>query len=230
MHVLRYLSLLVPLAACAADTNDVAIQLAPDVISSLDGRLGVRAQVFRDRDLAEAASIQLAVEYVDRNGTAHAIAPIDGVTDDDGAFETTIEGLTWDGTGSVTATVMEGASPVMLEGGPLAASATFAVLDRSPPVATIVAPANGQVSADQGTSVEVHVTDEIGISQVMFEWSGFRGRERTLVASGATDVTVRFDVDPQDIQIGQTIMLYALAEDLSGNQGAAMPISVQVVQ
>jgi hypothetical protein len=230
MPYLRWLYLCVPLTACAVDANDVTIELAPDLISSIDGTLAVHATVFRDRDPSRDEGLQLVIAYTDRNGAPHSIAPIDGKTDATGAFDATISGLLWDGTGTVKATVMNGTAPAMVGGHPLETSATFAVLDRTPPKATIVPPASNRVSAGNGTTVQVHVTDEIGISEVYFEWGGFQGRERTLVTSGAADLTVDFDVQPQDIQVGTSIMLYALAQDLSGNQGAATPISVTVVQ
>lgn len=198
------------------------------MISSIDGRLAVHTIVLRDREPAESEAIQITVEYTDRNGTAHAIAPVDGTTDQNGAFETDLMGLTWDGAGAVTATVMAGSAPVMIGNEPLAAVATFAVLDRTPPKTTIIPPANNTVSQNNGTTVQVHATDEIGVSQIMFEWGDFRGRDRSLITSGATDVTVSFDVDPGNFALGTTLTLYALAEDLSGNQGVAMPITVTV--
>jgi len=219
---------LVPLLTACTDTNDIVVRLAPDVISSIDGRLAVHAIVLRDREPAESEAIQITVEYTDRNGTAHAIAPVDGTTDQNGAFETELKGLLWDGAGAVTATVMAGSVPVMVDNAPLASVATFAVLDRTPPKTTIIPPANNTVSQNNGTTVQVHATDEIGVSQIMFEWGDFRGRDRSLITSGATDVTVTFDVDPGNFAVGTTLTLYALAEDLSGNQGVAMPITVTV--
>jgi hypothetical protein len=220
MTKLRLL-LFVPLVACA-ETNDVVIQLAPEVISSLDGTLSVHTIVLADRSPMAEETVDLAVEYTDRNGMAHPIAPVSGVTDDKGVFDAELTGLTWDGVGTVTATVAGGAAE---------ASATFAVLDRTPPVVTITPPTASQVRAQQDITIQVHITDEIGVSQVFFEWSGQnqQGRDRSsVIASGSTDATVSFDLRVPD-QIGSMVTLYALGADLSGNQAAAPPITVTVV-
>jgi len=219
MSYLHWLVVLTPLTACTSDITAVDVQLAPNVISSIEGKLSVAATVLREREPSPGDEVHLAVDYVDRNGMARSIAAVDGTTDENGVFETTLSGLIWDGTGKVTASI---------GGTPVEASATFAVLDRTAPAPTIQAPPDNTVSAGNGTVVRVRATDEIGISQVWLEWTGFRGRERQLITSGASDVTVEFEVDPQDNPIGSQIMLYALAEDLSGNQGTATPISVTV--
>ena len=117
-------------------------------------------------------------------------------------------------------------------GGP-AGTATFAVLDRTPPKLTITPPANNQVRLNTDVKISVHITDEIGTSQVFFETSSnnnnFRDRS-TIIASGSSDTTVTFDWQvPDNIPTGTMITLYALGEDLSGNQAAAMPITVSVV-
>jgi len=214
------------LAACTPHANDVEVRLAPDIVSSLDGTLQVSATVLADREPASKEAVTIALDYTDRNGVAHAIAPVDGKTDDKGLFETTITGLAWDGTGTVTATL--GTS--MIDG-----TATFAVLDRTPPTAAIMAPA--QVHRGD-TTIMVHVQDEIGISQVDFEADGANGgggnadRTRsTVVASGSADATVTFDLAISDqVPLGATVTLYALAADLSGNQAAAQPVTVTVIQ
>ena len=209
------------LAGCAASTNDVSVTLAPEVISSIDGKLDVHALVLADADPQPSKRVDIAVDYTDRNGTAHTIAPVDGTTDKTGAFDAQLTGLTWDGSGTVTVTVT---------GTKISNVATFAVLDRTPPKATIEPPATVRVGMD--TTVNVHVTDEIGVSQVWFEWDGPNGRARsTVVASGSTDTMVGFDLAvPDTVAVGTTLTLYALAEDLSSNQGAAMPIMVTVSQ
>lgn len=209
----------IPLAACAASTNDVTVSLAPDVVSSLDGKLAVHTVVLADREPTAGAKVELTVDYTDRNGTTHAIAPVDGKTDSTGVFDAELDGLQWDGTGAVTAAV---------PGTKLTDVATFAVLDRTPPQATIEPPANNTVRIGTDVTIMVHVTDEIGVSQVWFEWGGNQGRQRsTVVASGATDAMIPFDFQvPDTAGAGTTISLYALAEDLSGNQGAAMSIDV----
>jgi hypothetical protein len=215
-----YLLAVASLVACTPGTNDVQITLAPDVISSLDGSLSVHAIVLGDREPIPDASVDITVDYKDRNGVAHDIAPVAGKSDQKGAVDKTLTGLTWDGTGTVTVTVT---------GTMIAGTATFAVLDRTPPVVTIMPPPNNQVHRGQNTTIRVHVTDEIGVSQVLFDSNDAGNRGRSTIASGATDTTVGFDFQTPDAAVGTTIMLYALAADLSGNQGAATPISVMVV-
>jgi len=208
------------LVACAPETNDVSVRLAPEVISSLDGTLSVEALVLADREPAEAETIDLTVAYTDRNGTTHEIAPASGTTDAKGTFAATLTGLEWDGVGTVTATV---------QGGGPTGTATFAVLDRTPPSVTITAPAANQIKAGQDITVNVRITDEIGVSSVFFEWNTQFGRDRSsIVASGSTDATLDFDFQVPD-QVGSMITLYALGEDLSGNQAAAAPVTVTVV-
>jgi hypothetical protein len=220
--------LLAPLAACAT-TNDVAVELAPDLISSIDGTLMVRALALSDRDPVSGDKIDLTIDYTDRNGTDHPIAGISGSTDSNGAFEGTFSGLTWDGTGTVTAVIHGG-------DGDVTGTATFAVLDRTPPVLAINPPASNQIRVNQDTTVTVHITDEIGVSQVFFETAysnnpnGNNNRDRaTVVASGSLDATISFDVRANDTQVGATVTLYALGADLSGNQAAATPIMLTVV-
>lgn len=211
---LRRFMLLVPLVGCTPDTSDVVIQLAPQVISSIDGQLSVHAIVLAERQPAPGEAVELSVVYADRNGTDHVIPAQSGTTDGNGVFDAAITGLTWDGHGTVT---------VAVAGGP-DATATFAVLDRTPPKVTILPPATNQVRAGQDITIDVHVTDEIGVSQVFFE-----GRDRSdLITTGAADITATFDFRVPDA-VGTMVMLYALAEDMSGNQGAAQPITVTVV-
>jgi hypothetical protein len=222
--------------ACSAGTDDVTVNLAPDVISSIDGSLSVHALVLAERAPAAGENVEISVDYQDRNGTAHAITPVVGVTDDAGAFDATITGLTWDGTGTVKVAVLTGEAgspPLEVDGAALEATATFAVLDRTPPVVTITPPANGELRRGADHTITVHVTDEIGVSQVFFESTGSNGnRDRSsVVASGSTDTTISFDVKvPDAAALGSTITLYALAADLSGNQAAATPITITVVQ
>ncbi|HEY5947734.1 MAG TPA: Ig-like domain-containing protein [Kofleriaceae bacterium] len=212
----------VPLLACTSDTDTVVIQLAPEVISSIDGTLGVHAIVLAAREPVKGEAVDVTVEYTDRNGMPHAISPASGMTDNNGAFDATLTGMTWDGTGTVT---------VAVPGGP-EATATFAVLDRTPPKVTIVPPASSQVRIGQNVTVQVHVTDEIGVSQVWFEWNGQNARERSsVVASGSTDTNVGFEFQVSDqATVGSMLTMYALASDLSGNQAAAQPVTVTVTQ
>jgi len=219
MALTRFLGLtaLAVSGACTTAPNDVLVSLAPDIVSSLNGTLSVRATVLADREPVAEEPVQLTFEYQDRGGTAHAIAPIDGTTDDKGVFETAVTGLTWDGNGTVTVT-----------GAGVEGTASFAVLDRTPPKVTITPPDPARVQRGRDIQIKVHVTDEIGVSQAYFG-SSDRFRDRSLIASGATDVTLDFDFAVPDIAAGATITLFALAEDLSGNQGAATPITVTVV-
>ena len=226
MTNLRWLSLLfvTPLAACAGNPNDIMVQLAPEVISSLDGSLQVHALVLSDRDpVAKGKAIDLTVDYTDRNGTAHTIAPVSGTTDERGAFDATFTGLTWDGVGTVTAKV-----------GTVTGDATFSVLDRTPPKVVITAPAT--VRVNMNAQFQVHITDEIGVSQVSFETSnngngGNNGGQRsTTVASGATDATLSFNFQANDTQVGQMVTFYSVAADLSGNEAAATPVVVTISQ
>ena len=238
----------VSLAACTATTDDVVVQLAPEVISSIDGTLSVRATALAQRAPGEKGqTIEMSVVYQDRNGIAHDIAPIDGTTDDKGVVDATFTGLTFDGTGTVTATLLSGGSgsnPVMAGGMPVAAEASFAVLDRSPPKVEIVPPTGNLLHVNTDATIQVHVTDEIGVSEVVFETTAIanggggggnnnnNGRQRsTVVASGSMDSMVSFDVAvSQNATVGTMVTLYALASDLSGNEAAAVPVVVTVAQ
>jgi hypothetical protein len=204
---------------CAASTNDVLVTVAPEVISSLDGTAAVHVIVLADRDPVAKKPVAITADYTDRNGGAHAITEVDGITDAKGAFDATLTGLMWDGTGTVT-----------VASGKVTGDATFAVLDRTPPKATISPPATARVGQD--TTAMVHATDEIGVSQVIFETdSGITRGRSTIIASGASDATIAFDFAiPDTVTVGSTITLYALAADLSGNEGAAQPVTVTVTQ
>lgn len=210
------------LAACDSP-NNVLVSLAPDVVSSLDGAATVRAVVMSDAEPMADQAVTISVDYADRGGAAHEIAPITGVTDERGAFNADITGLTWDGTGTVTVSVDEAPD--------VTGTAPFAVIDRTPPVATIMSPtATGHVTQGQDFRVQVMVSDEIGVSEVWLEASGELDRLRsTVVASGSSSSTVQFDLTvPDNAAPGGTITLYALAGDLSGNQAAAQPVMLTV--
>ena len=222
--VVRLVILSAALGACAHDPNDVLVQLSPDVVSSLDGQVAVHALLLADRDPVSGKAIELTIDYTDRNGTAHAVAPIDGKTDEKGAFDGTFEGLQWDGTGTVHAAV-----------GTLTGDATFAVLDRTPPKVSITAPANNSVRTQTTTPIAVHVSDEIGISRVSFEVdtgnAQFPARtDSTVLASGSIDAMVSFDLSTENIPAGTMLTLYALASDLSSNEAAATAVKVAVTQ
>jgi hypothetical protein len=233
--------LLLPLVACSASPSDVSAQLAPEVISSLDGTLTVHAAALADKDPATNEAIEITVDYKDRNGVAHTIAPVDGTTDDKGTFDATLTGFTFDGIGTVKVQLLSGAAgsaPLMSGGNPIEADATFSVLDRTPPTVTIMPPASTQVHVNGNATISVHATDEIGIGQVVFQTSGDTGGgggngngRSAVVASGAADTTINFDVQvSQNATIGSMITLYALASDLSGNEQAAAPVVLTVVQ
>lgn len=225
--------LLIVASACSDPSpNEVLIQLAPEVVSSIDGTIHVRAMAVGDRTPLADEAMALSVAYTDRNGTAHDIMGATGKTDARGAFEATLSGLDWEGTGTVTAAVVDGAgAPVMAGGAPVQGEATFAVLDRTPPTVTILPPTtNNHVGPGLPLDVQIHVTDEIGISQVIFEADGELVTSRTsVIASGDTDSTVTFRVRiPDNALPGPTITLYALATDLSGNQAAADAVTLTV--
>ncbi|MCA9676321.1 MAG: hypothetical protein H6708_10175 [Kofleriaceae bacterium] len=208
--------------------DGVLVELSPDLISSIDGTTTVRAMVIEERTPLENQPVRVSVAYTDRNGVEHAVDPVDGTTDVRGAFEATIEGLTWEGTGTVTAEVLDASGqPVAIDGVGVAGAATFAVIDRTPPQVEILPPTTDlHVGPGLPIDVQVRVQDEIGVAEIFFEADGEASRQRsTVVASGSTDATVTFRVDvPNDANPGPTITLYALASDLSGNQAAAEPV------
>lgn len=216
--------MLAPLAACNSDPSDVEVTLAPEVISSIDGTLSLEATVYHDTDAKESKTVTVTVDYTDRNGndqSANAVIETPtGPTDKRGVFATRITGLKWDGAGTVHVT-----------SGDVTTDATFSVLDRSPPVVSITPPT---LSVNQGdTTVTVHVADEIGVSQVSFESSGNNGgngnRQRTTISNaGTTDADVDFDINTGNLNAGDMVTIYAVAADLSGNEGVAQPVTVTV--
>jgi hypothetical protein len=221
MHVHRLVSLLA-LAACAGDPTAIQIELSPSVISSLDGSTTVSA-IISDDSMTPLADVvaRITVDYVDRNGTVHDIAPIDVRTDDRGVIHARLEGLLWDGTGTVT---VETTAQV-------ADSATFSVLDRTPPKIEILPPTvDGLVGPGLPLDVQIHVTDEIGVSQVTLDGNDtIFGTRTTVVASGSLDSTLTFRTNvPADASPGPTIRLNALATDLSGNIAAAAVVTLTV--
>lgn len=207
-------------AACTGPVDNVQVELSPTVISSLDGSTTVTALVASESSPLADTAVQMAVTYTDRNGTPHDIAPVTGTTDERGIFKATIEGLTWDGVGQVDVTA---------DG--IVGSATFSVLDRTPPAIEILPPTtDGKVGAGLPVDVRVHVTDEIGVSFVVFDSDGNqRIRRDSLGGAGQPDVTLTFRIQvPQGAQNGSTITLHALASDLSGNLAAAAPLTLTV--
>jgi hypothetical protein len=214
------------------EANGVLVTLAPEVISSNDGTLHVRALVVDDRTPVKEQDVKVTAEYTDRNGDAHTIAEVAGKTDQSGAFEAVLTGFDWEGSGTVTVTAVDGSGAALTTSdGPIAGTATFAVLDRTPPVVTILPPTSDmRVGPGLPLEVQVQVQDEIGVSEVFLEADGELNRLRsTVVASGSTDATVTFDFDiPDNALPGPTITLYAMASDLSGNLAAATPITLTV--
>ncbi len=203
------------LVGCQPEPDEVLVELSPDVISSLDGRTEVTALVAGERTPLAQESVTVTVSYTDRSGTAHDISPIDGTTDDRGAFHAVVEGLAWDGTGTVE---------VEVPGTSALGVATFSVIDRTPPTVAIVPPtADLRVGPGLPMQVDVQVTDEIGVSEVVLEAVGEVERRRsTVVVSGSPDATATFRFNiPTDAAAGPTITLHAIAADLSGNYAAA---------
>lgn len=200
--------------SCAGDPTAVEVQLSPSVISSLDGTTSVAALI-RDLDQPLAGIVARAtVAYTDRNGVVHEIEPVDGTSDDRGVFHADLTGLAFDGTGVVT---------VEATGG-ITGSATFSVLDRTPPQVVIDPPSAGAVGPGLPLDVRVHATDEIGISQITFS-DDQQGGRTTIVASGQLDVMQTFRTQVPD---QPTIDLHALATDLSGNIAVAATVTLTI--
>lgn len=213
--------LLLALAGCAGDPDAVLVELSPSLISSLDGTTTVSALVAAETTPLPDEVLRISVTYTDRNGTPHDVPAVDGRTDERGIFAATLTGLTWDGIGTVTVEAANGTT----------GTATFSVLDRTPPVVTILPPTTDlRVGAGLPLDVQVQVTDEIGVSEVILDGQGaIDGDRRTLVASGSQDTTINFRVFvPPSAQAGPNITLYALASDLSGNIAVAEPVTLTV--
>jgi sugar lactone lactonase YvrE len=208
------------LVACA-DVNYIQVDLAPSVISSLDGTTTLSAIVTDQATPLDGIKVGVTVVYTDRNGMPHPIDPVEGKTDARGVFRTELTGLAWDGVGTVTVDTDNKVSDAV----------TFAVLDRTPPKLEILPPTTDKrVGPGLPLDVQVHVTDEIGISEVTIDGTGtIQGARSTLVVSGAQDQTVTFRMAvPQGAQTGPTIELHALARDLSGNIAAASVVTLTV--
>jgi DNA-binding beta-propeller fold protein YncE len=208
-------------AACAGDPSAIYVELSPSVISSLDGTTTVTALISDGaRPLADT-KVSISTEYTDRNGAPHEVAPIEGTTDTRGVLSATLEGLAWDGVGTVT-----------VAAGGIDDSASFSVLDRTPPKIEILPPTTDlRVGPGLPLDVQVRVTDEIGVSEVTLDTNGVLqgGTRSTVVSSGAGDTTLTFRTSvPTDAAPGPTIELHALAADLSGNYGAAAALTLTV--
>lgn len=211
------------LLACASP-DGVLVELRPSLVSSLDGTTALRALVVAgDGTPLSDEPVDITVDYTDRNGTSHAIGPFTGVTAADGRFETFVAGLDWEGTGTVTVAAHDAAG--------VSGAATFAVLDRTPPVVEILPPTTDlRVGPGLPFDVQVRVSDEIGVSRLVIEASGSLDQQRsTVTASGAGEATLAFSFGvPQNAASGPTITLHALATDLSGNRAAATAVVLTV--
>ncbi len=214
--------LLCLVAACAGEPNAVLVELSPTVISSLDGTTTITALVAADTTPLADESVHATITYTDRNGTPHAIDPIDGTTDERGVFTAKIEGLLWDGIGAVSIEAGNGTS----------GAATFTVLDRTPPTVEILPPTSDlRVGPGLPLEVRVRVQDEIGVSEVIVDDNGIinNATRRTIVASASQDTTLAFRMSvPTNAQTGPTVTLFAIASDLSGNIGVAPPVTLTV--
>jgi len=221
MNRSSWLSLVIATGACSSTPNTVEVALSPSVISSLDGRTTVTALVAEDTTPIADHDVHITIDYVDRNGTPHALDPIDGTTNERGVFTATLEGLAWDGTGKVT-----------VDAGDAIGEATFGVLDRTPPKVTILSPTTDmRVGPGLPVDIQVHVTDEIGVGQVILDTTGDfgNGRRSTTLVSGTLDGTVTFRIDvPTNAAPGPNLKLFALATDLSGNSAVAMPLTLTI--
>ncbi len=218
----------------AAKPDAVLVELAPDVVSSAEGSLHVRATVLEGNSPLVGWSVRIQISYLDRNGNTRTFAGPTAETDRTGALEHIFEGLYWEGSGTVTAEVLDDAGQPFVgrTGSAVAGEATFSVLDRTPPVVTILSPAAGnQVGTNLPVQVQVQVDDEIGVSRVHFE-AAVLGQgtqtQSTLIASGSTSSTITFDFDTGGAFAGPTVTLFAMAEDLSGNTTAASPLGLVV--
>src|SRR5262249_52092073 len=148
------------------------------------------------------------VDYTDRNNTAHTIADFSGKTSDAGEITTSFTGLTFEGAGTVTATLVDDKGKQVLDAkkNPITAQATFSVMDLSPPVVSITAPAPNAVvaSVSKGSgdfTLTVSAKDEIGVSQTFFQAVSGSGvnlnlnRSSSRIVDGSTQVSTDYNVN-----------------------------------
>jgi hypothetical protein len=230
------------LVGCGASKPDrVELSLAPDVISSQSGTLVASGTVLDKAAGLLNWTVHLTVDYTDRNGVAHAITDATDKSDAIGALSSTFTGLTWEGAGTVTASVLDDKGNPALDPmkNPVTAKATFSVVDQSPPTVTITSPAAGTHIPKGRFSVTASATDEIGVSQLFVqavspEPAGGGGGNQldrtrsTILASGNTTGTVTYEFDAGNLSNGTTVTLYAMAEDMSGNLAVAASVNVVV--
>lgn len=220
---------------CGPGPNRIELSLAPDLIASTIGTLGATATVYSNKDTTSGFSVAFDVAYKDRNGMPHNIAAISDITDVAGQANASFAGLIFEGSGTVTAKVLDNQGAAILDDlkQPLQTTASFGVLDLSPPQVTITSPANGaHFAMNTQYTITVRATDEIGVSQVYTQTSrsnsgnGGNGSS-SRIASGASDVTAKFDADTGG-NATNTITIYAMAADMSGNLGVATPVVISV--
>ncbi|MBL9004335.1 MAG: hypothetical protein JNJ46_08820 [Myxococcales bacterium] len=220
---------------CGPGPNRMELALAPDLIASTIGTLGATATVYSNKDSTSGVHVAFDVAYKDRNGVPHTIAGISDATDVAGQAKASFAGLIFEGSGTVTAKALDSQGAVILDDmkNPLQATATFGVLDLSPPQVAITSPANGaHFAMNAQYTITVRATDEIGVSQVYTQTSRSNGgtggnASSSRITSGAADVTVRVDADTGGNPTN-TITIYAMAADLSGNLGVAPPVVINV--
>jgi hypothetical protein len=222
---------------CNPSPNRIELALAPDLISSEIGTIGAAATVFVDKSTTPGWNVEFDVAYNDRNGMKRPIAAISSSSNSAGEAKASFTGLLFEGSGTVTAKVLnsQGSPVVDDQSNPVQASATFGVLDQTPPKVTITSPANGaHLAANTPFTITVHATDEIGISQIFTQTiaangngNGGNGGNGSRIASGAVDVTVNVNADTGNSPTN-TITINAMAADLSGNLGVAPAITITV--
>lgn len=216
-----------------AKPDAVRITLSPDVVSSQDGTMRITATALEANTPLRDFTMKIAIDYTDRNGVPRLVAGTSGLTTRSGSLEFVAQGLSWEGAGTVTAQAFDRKGTPILDrdGAPVESTATFSVLDLSPPTVTIDPPTlDLKVGPSLPFDVPIHVTDEIGVSQVYVQLTGeMNSQGSRIVASGTTDGTVTFDFTvPNGALPGPTITIYAMAADLSGNLSAATPITLTV--
>jgi hypothetical protein len=235
-------------AACSSPPkpDHVSLTLAPGIVGSQSGTIEAEAAVTDGKQLLSGWSVLLHVDYTDRNGMAHMIADVTGKTDDSGTAATSFTGLSWEGSGTITASVLDGKGMPALDPkkDPVTISETFSVLDETPPSVMITAPADmaviprvgggGGGPMDAPFTVTVNATDEIGISQIFVQVATSDGNtniDRTsskIVASGTTMGTASFNFDGRNTAPGTTATIYAMAADMSGNLAVSAPIMISI--
>jgi hypothetical protein len=220
MRSLEFALPLLVVVGCAGNPDGVQVDLAPATVSSLDATTTMTALVVAGSTPLSDEDVTISVKYTDRNGTDHSLPDTKAKTDARGAVSSKLDGLLWDGTGTVTVTT----------GNMISGSATFAVLDRTPPKIEILPPTtDNKVGAGLPVDVQVKVSDEIGISEVLFDGTGgTQVSRRTFIASGTQMATLTFRIDVPPNPPNNMIELHALAADLSGNLAAAAALTLTV--